>query len=130
MLSKLLLSTMLSMSVERRSLVLRGVLDLCLLALLRERPVYGYELTERLAEQDLLVSGGSTYPLLARLEKAGLVVSEMRPSASGPPRKYYALSDDGAVALASGTTEWLAVSSSVTSLLQSEAPTENRTEIV
>ncbi|RDI20021.1 PadR family transcriptional regulator [Rhodococcus sp. AG1013] len=104
-------------------------MDLCLLALLRERPVYGYELTERLAEQDLLVSGGSTYPLLARLEKAGLVVSKMRPSASGPPRKYYALSDDGVDVLASGTTEWLAVSSSVTSLLQSETQADNRTEI-
>lgn len=128
LLSKIVAATVLNMSVERRSLVLRGVLDLCLLALLRERPVYGYELTERLAEQDLLVAGGSTYPLLARLEKAGLVVSEMRPSSSGPPRKYYALSDDGIVALANGTAEWLAVSSSVTSLLQSESSSDNRTE--
>ncbi|QBJ98804.1 PadR family transcriptional regulator [Rhodococcus sp. ABRD24] len=105
--------------MERRSLVLRGVLDLCLLALLRERPVYGYELTVRLAEQNLLVSGGSTYPLLARLEKSGLVTSQMRPSPSGPPRKYYSLSEDGARLLESGTAEWLAVSTSVTSLLQS-----------
>lgn len=128
LLSKVVTATVLNMSVERRSLVLRGVLDLCLLALLRERPVYGYELTERLAEQDLLVAGGSTYPLLARLEKAGLVVSEIRPSSSGPPRKYYALSDDGVAVLANGTTEWLAVSSSVTSLLQSESSSDNRTE--
>lgn len=112
-------ATLLSMSaVERRSLVLRGVLDLCLLALLRERPVYGYELTQRLAEQDLLVGGGSAYPLLTRLEKAGLVVSEKSPSPSGPPRKYYSLSAVGADALESGTTEWIAVSSSVTSLLR------------
>lgn len=117
-------------AVERRSLVLRGVLDLCLLALLRERPVYGYELTERLAEQDLLVSGGSAYPLLARLEKAGLVVSEQRPSPSGPPRKYYSLSEIGVDALASGTSEWLAVSTSVTSLLQSPDPaTSNGTDV-
>lgn len=129
LLSKVPGASMLSMGVERRSLVLRGVLDLCLLALLRERPVYGYELTERLAEQDLLVSGGSTYPLLARLERAGLVLSEMRPSASGPPRKYYSLSDDGLGALRSGTEEWIAVSSCVTSLLQSGALSDNRTEI-
>lgn len=114
--------------MERRSLVLRGVLDLCLLALLRDRPVYGYELTQRLAEQDLLVSGGSTYPLLARLEKAGLVVTEMRPSSSGPPRKYYSLSNAGAEALEGGTTEWLAVSTSVTALLQSSANAELRTD--
>ncbi|MDJ0363470.1 PadR family transcriptional regulator [Rhodococcus sp. H29-C3] len=115
-------------AVERRSLVLRGVLDLCLLALLRERPVYGYELTERLAEQNLLVAGGSTYPLLARLEKSGLVTSETRPSPSGPPRKYYSLSGDGVDTLASGTAEWLTVSSSVTSLLQSPIPAAIRTD--
>ncbi|WP_420879171.1 PadR family transcriptional regulator [Rhodococcus sp. (in: high G+C Gram-positive bacteria)] len=116
------------MSVERRSLILRGVLDLCLLTLLRERPVYGYEITERLAEQDLLVAGGSTHPLLARLEKAGLVISEMRPSPAGPPRKYYALSEAGADALASGTAEWVAVSTSVTALLQSTTDSDDRTE--
>lgn len=110
--------------------MLRGVLDLCLLSLLEERPVYGYELTERLAERDLLVSGGSAYPLLARLEKAGLVISDKRPSLSGPPRKYYSLSETGTEALKSGTAEWIAVSSSVTSLLQSPKPaTDNRTGV-
>lgn len=131
LLSKLLRATLLSMSaIERRSLVLRGVLDLCLLSLLGERPVYGYELTERLAERDLLVSGGSVYPLLARLEKAGLVMSERYPSQSGPPRKYYSLTETGADALKDGTPEWIAVSSSVTSLLQSPKPsTDNRTGV-
>ena len=131
LLNKLDVASLLSMSaVERRSLVLRGVLDLCLLALLRERPVYGYELTERLAEQDLLVAGGSAYPLLARLEKAGLVVSEKRPSPSGPPRKYYSLSEMGIDVLASGTSEWLALSGSVTSLLQSpDRATNNGTGV-
>ncbi|MCL2533592.1 MAG: PadR family transcriptional regulator [Nocardiaceae bacterium] len=106
-----------SPTVERRSLVLRGVLDLCLLALLREQPVYGYELTERLAEHDLLVAGGSSYPLLARLEKAGLVESESRRSESGPPRKYYSLTADGRKALAEGAAEWFSVAKSVTALL-------------
>lgn len=128
LLNKLAAATLLSMSVvERRSLVLRGVLDLCLLALLRERPVYGYELTQRLAEQDLLVAGGSAYPLLARLEKTGLVVSEKAPSPSGPPRKYYSLSALGADALESGTAEWIAVSTSVTTLLRSPDSANNRT---
>lgn len=108
---------------ERRSLVLRGVLDLCILSLLRKRPVYGYELTERLAERDLLVSGGSVYPLLSRLEKAGLVTSEKRPSPAGPPRKYYSLTQDGIDTLETGTTEWLSVSTSVTAILQSKDST-------
>ena len=107
-----------NMVAERRSLILRGVLDLCLLALLdAEQPVYGYELTARLAARDLLVAGGSSYPLLARLEKAGLVQSEQRPSPSGPPRKYYCLTDRGRAALDSGRTEWHDVAASVTALL-------------
>lgn len=102
---------------------------MCLLSLLRQRPVYGYELTERLAEKNLLVSGGSVYPLLTRLEKAGLVVSEKRPSSSGPPRKYYSLTEDGLEALESGAAEWRAVSTSVTAILGSaNSTTDNRTE--
>lgn len=109
---------MLCMVAERRSLILRGVLDICLLALLDdEQPVYGYELTERLGARDLLVAGGSSYPLLARLEKSGLVSSEQRPSPSGPPRKYYSLTEQGREALDSGRAEWNAVAASVTALL-------------
>ncbi|NMM92270.1 hypothetical protein B2J88_49910 [Rhodococcus sp. SRB_17] len=113
-------------AVERRSLILRGVLDLCLLALLRDRPVYGYELTERLAERDLLVAGGSSYPLLARLERNGLVASQSQPSASGPPRKYYSLTTAGIDALESGRNEWHAVAGNVTSLLDSAVTVEKR----
>lgn len=111
------------MVAERRSLILRGVLDVCLLALLdTEDPVYGYELTERLAARDLLVSGGSSYPLLARLEKTGLVRSEQRPSPAGPPRKYYSLTAEGRAALAQGRDEWNTVATSVTALLNAPAP--------
>jgi PadR family transcriptional regulator, regulatory protein PadR len=112
--------------VERRSLVLRGVLDVCLLALLQDQPVYGYELTERLADRGLPVAAGSTYPLLARLEKAGLVATEVRPSTAGPPRKYYTLSTAGRAALDSGRDEWLSVAGAVTGLL---APTAAAQEV-
>ncbi len=110
---------LLSMSpiVERRSLILRGVLDLCLLALLEDRPVYGYEISQRLAEQGLLMSGGSTYPLLARLEKTGLVCAEMLRSDTGPPRKYYSMTAAGRGVLRDGTAEWSSISRAVTGLL-------------
>jgi PadR family transcriptional regulator PadR len=117
-----------SPSVERRSLVLRGVLDLCLLALLQDQPVYGYELTERLADRGLPVATGSTYPLLARLEKAGLVATEVRPSSAGPPRKYYTLSAVGRSALESGRDEWLSVAGAVTGLL-APSPTAATQEV-
>ncbi len=103
--------------VERKSLILRGVLDLCVLALLQERPVYGYEISQRLAEQGLLMSGGSTYPLLARLEKAGLVSTHMLPSSTGPPRKYYSMTAAGHDVLQEGKSEWSTISEAVTGLL-------------
>lgn len=106
-----------SSAVERRSLVLRGVLDLCLLASLQDRPVYGYELSQRMGRAGLQMSAGSTYPLLARLEKAGAVSTEMRPSDSGPPRKYYSLTDRGRTLLDEGRVEWFAISQAVGSVL-------------
>lgn len=93
---------------QRRTQLLRGVLDLCLLALIAERPRYGYEIVEALGGHGLeLVSEGSIYPLLARMERAGLADSYRAPSASGgPPRKYYRLTDAGHAELATGRTAW------------------------
>ena len=59
---------------QRRSELLRGVLDLCLLAVIEEGPAYGYEMTKRLRARGLSIVGeGSIYPLLGRLEREGLV---------------------------------------------------------
>ncbi|WP_329124072.1 PadR family transcriptional regulator [Streptomyces sp. NBC_01353] len=93
---------------QRRSQLLRGVLDLCLLSLIAERPRYGYEFVEALTESGLeLVSEGSIYPLLARMERAGLVESYRAPSSSGgAPRKYYRLSEAGRAELDHGRAVW------------------------
>ena len=99
--------------IERSSLILRGVLDICLLAVLQERPVYGYELSERLGDLGLPVAPGSVYPLLARLERQSLVGTEMRPSSRGPARKYYALTEQGRRTLQEGQLEWTSIASAV-----------------
>lgn len=92
---------------SRRSQMLRGVLDLCLLAVLQDGPAYGYEMTKRLRERGLTSVGeGSIYPLLARLEREGLVETYRSASEGGPPRKYYRPSSAGRLALALGVTEW------------------------
>lgn len=93
---------------QRRSQLLRGVLDLCLLSLIAERPRYGYEFVEALTESGLeLVSEGSIYPLLARMERAGLVESFRAPSSTGgAPRKYYRLSGAGRAELDHGRAVW------------------------
>ena len=91
----------------RRSQLLRGVLDLCLLAVMGDGPAYGYEMTKRLGGRGLSIVGeGSIYPLLGRLERDGLVQTHRAASNGGPPRKYYSLSSQGKVALEAGVKEW------------------------
>jgi len=72
---------------NRRTQLLRGVLDLCLLAVMGEGPAYGYEMTKRLRARGLSIVGeGSIYPLLGRLERDGLVDTHRAASNGGPPR--------------------------------------------
>jgi len=112
----------------RRSQLLRGALDICLLALIAERPRYGYEFVEALTEGGLeLVSEGSIYPLLARMERAGHVESFRAPSASGgAPRKYYRLTRAGAAELARGHTVWQDFTAQVNGILATTEQTRGR----
>ncbi|MDY7101290.1 MAG: PadR family transcriptional regulator [Actinomycetota bacterium] len=103
---------------ERRSQVLKGALDLCVMAVLNERPMYGYGLVAALTERGLgLVAEGSVYPLLTRLEKRGLLRSYRAPSPGGPARKYYELTDDGRKALTEGAAAWRSVALDVAAVL-------------
>src|SRR5271168_634328 len=102
----------------RRTQLLRGVLDLCLLAVMGEGPAYGYEMTKRLGARGLSIVGeGSIYPLLGRLERDGLVDTHRAASNGGPPRKYYRLSRRGTRALASGISEWRTTRDAVDAVL-------------
>jgi PadR family transcriptional regulator, regulatory protein PadR len=101
-----------------RSELLRGVLDLCLLAVMEEGPAYGYEMTKRLRARGLSIVGeGSIYPLLGRLERDGLVETHRAASDGGPPRKYYRPSREGRQALAAGVSEWRAARDAIDAVL-------------
>ena len=103
---------------QRRTELLRGVLDLCLLAVMDEGPAYGYEMTRRLRDRGLATVGeGSIYPLLGRLEREGLVETYRAASKGGPPRKYYRPSSAGRVALALGVSEWRAARDEIEAVL-------------
>lgn len=105
-------------AAQRRTELLRGVLDLCLLAVMAEGPAYGYEMTRRLRARGLAIVGeGSIYPLLGRLEREGLVETYRAASNGGPPRKYYRPSSAGRVALALGVAEWRAARDAVDAVL-------------
>ena len=79
----------------------KGVLEYCVLALLQHGPSYGVDLAKRLGQHTaLFASEGTLYPLLSRLRRQGWVESSWQESTSGPPRRYYQLTDDGRAALA------------------------------
>ncbi|GAA0406345.1 PadR family transcriptional regulator [Micromonospora fiedleri] len=97
------------MDSDRRGQWLRGVLDLCVLALLRDGESYGYELAQALDAAGVgPIQGGTLYPVLLRLQRTGLVTAQWRAGESGPARKYYQLTDDGLAALRHGGNAWLA----------------------
>lgn len=99
--------------------LLRGVLPLCVLAVVATHgPTYGYAITRSLAEAGLgTVKGGTLYPLLQRLEDDGLVTTSWHQGERGPSRRYYAVTDQGRVALADATSRWDAVTSAATTLV-------------
>ncbi|HEY7004137.1 MAG TPA: PadR family transcriptional regulator [Gaiellaceae bacterium] len=85
----------------------RGTLQYCVLSLLAEDERYGFDIVRALAEQDgMVTSEGTIYPLLSRLRRDRLVESTWQESPSGPPRRYYRLSETGRAALESFRSEW------------------------
>jgi PadR family transcriptional regulator PadR len=103
---------------------LRGVLEVCVLRVLDDGATYGYALAERLDELGLgRLKGGTLYPLLGRMEAAGLVTVEWRAGESGPGRKYYDLTDAGRAALAETTARWAGFTTTTRAIL---TPREDR----
>ena len=101
----------------------RGVLEYCVLALLREGEMYAYDLVTRLGDVDgLVTSEGTLYPLLSRLRRDGLVTTSWQESESGPPRRYYALSNSGEASLEWFVKEWRRFRDAVDVLTGTEEP--------
>jgi PadR family transcriptional regulator PadR len=100
----------------------RGVLELCVLQMLRREPSYGYEIVTALNALGPLSAGENTvYPLLRRLRADGLLDTFMRESPNGPPRQYYRLTTDGKTRLAAFTKEWVAMAAAVSECLSEES---------
>ncbi len=76
--------------------MLKGVLEGCVMEIIRQGETYGYEITRRLNDLGLTdVVEGTVYTILLRLEKRQLVQVEKRTSDKGPPRKFYTLNEAG-----------------------------------
>lgn len=84
------------MKIENTKAQMRkGILEYCILGILKAGDAYASDIIEELKNARLIVVEGTLYPLLTRLKNAGLLEYRWQESNSGPPRKYYALSESG-----------------------------------
>ena len=108
------------MNIENlKSQMRKGMLEFCVLLILRDKAAYASELISALKNAKLIVVEGTLYPLLTRLKNDGLLAYEWRESTSGPPRKYYTITPVGTEFLGQLTQSWREMEATVTTLLES-----------
>jgi len=101
--------------------MLKGIIDGCLLAIIENEEVYGYELAEKLEGFGFdSFSEGTIYPLLIRMQKEELVSSTLKKSTAGPKRKYYSLTPKGKVELEKFMVRWNTLQINVNRVLHFE----------
>jgi len=102
------------MNIENTKAQMRkGVLEFCILCVLNGRDAYTSEILDTLKNAKLLVVEGTVYPLLTRLKNDGLLSYRWEESTSGPPRKYYGLTDEGKLFLKELNVTWTELSDAV-----------------
>jgi PadR family transcriptional regulator PadR len=84
----------------------KGVLEFCILSILSKGDAYATDLLNKLKESELIVVEGTLYPMLTRQKNAGLLSYRWEESTQGPPRKYYALTDEGREVLKELDASW------------------------
>lgn len=95
----------------------KGILDMLVLAMLEHTDRYGFELVERVSRH-VEIAERTIYPLLKRLRDDEYVTTYLQESSSGPPRKYYRLTDAGRNYLADTKAQWMEMRSAVDRLLE------------
>ncbi len=107
------------MNIENTKAQMRkGVLEFCILSVLSEGEHYPTEIIERMKEAKLLIVEGTLYPLLTRLKNEGLLSYRWEESPSGPPRKYFTLTDTGKSFLKELTDNWTELTTAVNNIIQ------------
>ena len=95
------------MKIENTKAQMRkGVLEYCILSILKDGEAYTSDILEILKNAKMLVVEGTVYPLLTRLKNTGLLAYRWEESTSGPPRKYYSLTETGKLFLNELNTTW------------------------
>jgi PadR family transcriptional regulator PadR len=97
----------------------KGLVELCIMAALRDEEAYGYQIVERLGRvPGLEVTESTVYPVLARLARDRCVTVRTAASPTGPPRRYYRLSESGRRRLEEMVGHWQAIQNSVNKITQ------------
>ena len=91
----------------------KGMLEYCILLLLRHQPLYANDIIGQLKKAEMIVVEGTLYPLLNRLKKDGWLKYEWQESTQGPPRKYYTLTEEGEEALQQLDASWSELATTV-----------------
>jgi len=84
----------------------KGYLEYCILLIIKRKPAYVSDIVNELKEARMIVVEGTLYPLLSRLKNNGILSYQWQESASGPPRKYYELTETGNDFLAELENGW------------------------
>ncbi len=84
----------------------KGVLELCILSIIAEKDAYASEIIDKLKEAKLIIVEGTLYPLLTRLKNDGMTSYRWEESKSGPPRKYFQITDIGRKVLSELKSGW------------------------
>lgn len=106
-----------------------GTVALVLLGILEQttEPMYGYQITKEIDAGELDIKQGALYPVLRSLERDGLLSSDVEPSSSGPPRRYYRITEAGRETLSNWKNTWESTKSLVDSVLKGQEDVdENR----
>lgn len=108
-----------------KSQMRKGMLEFCVLLLLRNSDAYASEIITRMKEAQLIVMEGTLYPLLTRLKNDGLLTYRWEESRSGPPRKYYSITPLGMEFLEQLNKSWDEICTTVNHILNSRPETQS-----
>ena len=112
------------MKIENTKAQMRkGVLEFCILSILNSGDAYTSEILSSLKSAEMIVVEGTIYPLLTRLKNAGLLTYRWEESTSGPPRKYYVLTENGGMFLKELDKTWSNLIKSVNQVISKKSTT-------
>ena len=107
------------MKIENAQVQMRkGILEFCILHIISRGEVYASDMIEELTLAKIAVVEGTLYPLLTRLKNAGLLDYKWVESNSGPPRKYYILTEEGKIFLETMQSTWNDLANSTNAIIQ------------